>query len=309
MKNSPPRRQSSEYEEADTLPLPPATALTARSGAASSRQRARRMLCKVPEVTVYFWIIKLLTTAMGESTSDYLVYQINPYLAVALGCLGLAVALVLQLWIRRYFSWAYWFAVVMVAVFGTMAADVAYVVLHISHLVATVGLSCTLALIFAIWYASEKTLSVHSIFRGRRELFYWATVMATFALGTAAGDLTASTLGLGYFPSIVLFAVLFTLPGLAYWLFGLNAIAAFWLAYIVTRPLGASVADWLGKPALGGLGLGDNRVSLVLTILIVVFIGYLNVTRKDRKRKRRTPPRWPVESSAASEAHSRSDAP
>ncbi len=287
MKNPPPHRQSNEYEEADTLILPVTPSLRARSAAAYRMPRLQQVLIKVPEITIYFWIIKLLTTAMGEATSDYLVYQINPYVAVALGCLGLVVALLLQLWIRRYFAWVYWFAVVMVAVFGTMAADVTYVVLHISHLIATVVLSCALALIFAIWYASEKTLSVHTITRGRRELFYWATVMATFALGTAAGDLTASTLGLGYLPSILLFAVLFALPALGYWLFGLNEIAAFWCAYIMTRPLGASVADWLGKPILGGLGLGDNKVSLVLTILIVVCIGYLNVTRKDRKRKRR----------------------
>ena len=114
-------------------------------------------------------------------------------------------------------------------------------------------------------------------------MFYWATVIATFALGTAAGDLTASTLRLGYFPSVVLFAVLFALPALAYWLFGLNEVVAFWFAYIVTRPLGASFADWLGKPYLGGLGLSDEKVALVLTILIIGFVGYLTVTRKDMK--------------------------
>ena len=255
---------------ADTLPL-----------------RAQRVMRKVPEITVYFWIIKLLTTAMGESTSDYLVFQINPYVAVALGCLGLVVALILQFWVRRYIAWVYWFAVVMVAIFGTMAADVAHVVLGIRYEVAAACFAAALAVIFVIWYISEKTLSVHTIYRGRRELFYWATVMATFALGTAAGDMTAATLKLGYFPSVILFAVLFALPGLAYWLFGLNEVAAFWCAYVVTRPLGASVADWLGKPFLGGLGFGDNKVSVVLTILIVVFIGYVNVTRKERKHKRR----------------------
>jgi uncharacterized membrane-anchored protein len=238
---------------------------------------------KVPEITVSFWIIKLLSTAMGESTSDYLVYQINPYVAVALACLGLAVALTLQLSVRRYVAWVYWLAVVMVAVFGTMAADVAHVVLGIPYLVSTACFASALAIIFVIWYGSEKTLSIHTIYRGRRELFYWATVMATFALGTAAGDLTASTLRLGYFPSFILFAVLFALPALAYWLFGLNEIVAFWFAYIVTRPLGASFADWLGKPYLGGLGLSDAKVALVLTMLIIGCVGYLTVTRKDRK--------------------------
>lgn len=267
------RRAPNEGDEADALPL---KAVIAR--------RARQAIIKVPEITAYFWIIKLLTTAMGESTSDYLVFQINPYVAVALGCLGLAGALILQLLLRRYVAWVYWLAVVMVAIFGTMAADVTYVVLGISHLVSTVVFASALVIIFAIWYASEKTLSIHSISPGRRELFYWATVMATFALGTAAGDLTASTLGLGYFPSIILFAVLFALPALAHWLFGLNEIAAFWLAYIVTRPLGASVADWLGKSSLGGLGLGDGKVSLVLTVLIIGFVGYLTVVRKDKQR-------------------------
>lgn len=257
------------------------------SGATQPLQRALRAVGKVPEITAYFWIIKLLSTAMGESTSDYLVYQINPYVAVALGCLGLAVALILQLLVRRYIAWVYWLAVVMVAVFGTMVADVTHVVLGISYLISTIFFISALAIIFVVWYASEKTLSIHTIYPGRRELFYWATVMATFALGTAAGDLTASTFGLGYFPSFILFAVLFALPGLAYWWFGLNEIAAFWFAYIVTRPLGASFADWLGKPFLGGLGLGDEKVALVLTMLIIGFVGYLTVTRKDKKGEQR----------------------
>jgi uncharacterized membrane-anchored protein len=164
-----------------------------------------------------------------------------------------------------------------------MAADVMHVVLRIPYLVSTAFFASALSVIFVTWYASEKTLSIHTIYSGRREMFYWATVIATFALGTAAGDMTASTLGLGYFPSVLLFAVLFAIPALAYWLFGLNAIAAFWFAYIVTRPLGASFADWLGKPYLGGLGLGDGRVASVLTILIIGFVGYLTITRKDIK--------------------------
>ena len=254
-----------------------------RSGVAQPLHPILRAMRKVPEITVLFWIIKLLTTAMGESTSDYLVFQINPYVAVVLGCLGLVVALTLQLLVRRYVPWVYWLAVVMVAVFGTMAADVAHVVLGIPYWVSTVCFASALAIVFAIWYLSEKTLSIHTIYGGRRELFYWATVMATFALGTAAGDMTASTLHLGYFPSFVLFAVLFALPALAYWLFGLNEILAFWFAYVVTRPLGASFADWMGKPFLGGLGLGDEKVALVLTVLIIGFVGYVTVTRKDRK--------------------------
>ncbi len=265
----------------------PSNRSSAISGrAAPLRRVVLQGLRKVPEVTVFFWIIKLLTTAMGESTSDALV-QINQYAAVILGFLGLIAALALQLWVRRYLAPVYWFAVVMVAVFGTMAADVLHIVLGVPYLFSTIGFACALAIIFILWYASEKTLSIHSVTRGRRELFYWATILATFALGTAAGDMTASTLNLGYFASILLFAVLFALPALGYWLFRLNEIFAFWFAYIITRPLGASVADWLGKPYLGGLGLGDGRISLVLTLLIIVFVGYITISRRDTPKEQR----------------------
>jgi uncharacterized membrane-anchored protein len=212
-----------------------------------------------------------------------LVFQINPYVAVVLGCIGLAVSLALQLASRRYVAWIYWLTVLMVAVFGTMAADVMHVVMHIPYLASTIFFAIVLAIVLVTWYTGEKTLSFHSIYAGRRELFYWSTVIATFALGTAAGDMTASTLGLGYFASILLFAVLFAVPGVGYRFFGLNEIAAFWFAYIVTRPLGASVADWLGKRYLGGLGLGDEKVTAVLLVLIVAFVGYLTVTHADIK--------------------------
>lgn len=248
--------------------------------------RVLRLARKVPEVTIYFWIIKLLTTALGESTSDYLVYHINRYLAVMLGVAALAIALLVQLYVRRYIAWVYWLAVAMVAVVGTMVADVAHLVIGISYLNSTIIFSVALAVIFVVWYASEKTLSIHSIYTPRRELFYWATVMATFALGTAAGDLTAAPpIALGYLASGVLYAVLFALPGLGYRFVGLNAIAAFWFAYIMTRPLGASFADYFGKPFFGGLGLGDEKVSLVLAILIVGFVAYLTITRIDVPRE------------------------
>lgn len=244
-------------------------------------QLAKLAMRKVPEITIYFWIIKLLSTAMGESTSDYLVFHVNPYFAVILGGIVFLASLILQLWVRRYIPWIYWLAVTMVAIFGTMAADVIHIVLGVPYLHSTIFFAIVLAIIFAVWYASEKTLSIHSINTPRRELFYWAAVLATFALGTAAGDMTAATLGLGYFASGVLFAVLFAIPGLAYRLIGLNWIIAFWFAYIMTRPLGASFADWVAKPYLGGLGLGDGIVTLVLTILIIGFVAFLTVTRKD----------------------------
>lgn len=246
--------------------------------------RAIQALRKVPEVTIYFWIIKLLTTGMGETSSDYLVRTLNPYVAVALGATCFVAALALQFFARRYVAWIYWLAVVMVAVFGTMVADVLHVQFGIPYVVSATFFAVALAAIFVAWYASEKTLSIHTIYTRRRELFYWATVVTTFALGTAVGDMTATTLGLGYFSSGVLFAVLFALPALGYWLFGLNEIFAFWFAYIVTRPLGASFADWLGRPSkLGGMGLGTGQVSLALAIVILGFVGYLTVTRKDVK--------------------------
>ncbi|HEY8871279.1 MAG TPA: hypothetical protein VIM30_18055 [Candidatus Limnocylindrales bacterium] len=249
---------------------------------APSAGGARTGIRKVPAIAAYFWIVKVLTTAMGEVTSDYLVHLLNPIIAVALAGISLAVALFLQFRARSYAAALYWLAVVMVAVFGTMVADVIHVGLGIPYLVSTAGFSVALAATFVAWYRSERTLSIHTIFTRRREAFYWATVMATFALGTAAGDMTASTLGLGYFGSGVMFAVAIAIPALAYRLLGVNAILTFWVAYVLTRPLGATFADWLGRaPRLSGLGLGTGLVSLVLTIVIVIVVGYLSVTRKD----------------------------
>jgi uncharacterized membrane-anchored protein len=251
-----------------------------------------QFISKVPEViTILFWIAKLLSTALGESTSDYLVFGINRYLAVGLGFAGLVVALILQLSVRRYNAWIYWLAVVMVAVFGTMAADVLHIVIlspvlgpSRAYLVATVFFAAGLAVIFTWWYLVEKTLSIHSIYTLRRELFYWATVMTTFALGTAAGDFTAYTLHLGYLLSALLFYALILVPAAGYLLFRLNPIVAFWAAYILTRPIGASFADLFGKPTTAvvpGLGIGDVPVALVLTISIIIIVGYFAISHKD----------------------------
>lgn len=260
------------------------TAFGARGTDTQSAHRIRQVARKVPEVTVYFWIIKMLTTGMGETTSDYLVHQLNPIIAVAIGGICFVAALILQFAARRYVAWIYWLAVVMVAIFGTMVADVLHVGFGIPYIVSATFFAVALAVVFVVWYVSEKTLSIHTIDTRRRELFYWATVVVTFALGTAVGDMTATTLRLGYFPSGVLFAVLFALPALGYWLFGLNEVFAFWFAYIVTRPLGASFADWMGRShSFGGLGLGTGQVSLGLAIVIAILVGYLTVTRKDVK--------------------------
>jgi uncharacterized membrane-anchored protein len=249
-----------------------------------SMRHAERIFTKVPEITVYFWITKVLTTGMGEVFSDYLVKLINPLIAVALTGIGLVASLVLQFSVRRYEAWIYWLVVVMVSIFGTMAADVMHIGLGIPYFVSTIFFAVVLTIIFVIWYAFEKTLSIHSIYTRNREVFYWFTVLGTFALGTAAGDMTATTMHLGYFSSGVVFAVLLAIPALGYWLFGLNGIFAFWFAYIMTRPVGASFSDWISvSHSRGGLALGEGRVSLGLTIIILVLVGYLSVTRRDVK--------------------------
>jgi len=245
------------------------------------RQTAR----KVPAVTVHFWAVKILSTAMGEATSDYLVHTINPYAAVGIGALGLAVALAWQFFLRRYIAAAYWFAVCMVAVFGTMLADAAHIELGISYVVSTTLCAIGLTFVFVLWYVTERTLSIHSINTKRRELFYWAAVLATFAMGTAAGDMSAYTLHLGWFASALMFTAIFAIPLLARRVFGLNEVLAFWFAYIITRPLGASYADWLGVPqALGGLNFGRGTVAIALTIVIIAWVAYISISKVDVER-------------------------
>ena len=260
--------------------------------------RSRSAFSKVPEVTAFFWIVKALTTAMGESTSDFLVHALVPEIAVVLGGIAFVVALYIQLAKDRYVPWAYWLAVAMVGVFGTMAADVLHVGLGVPYIASTTFYAIALAAVFRLWYVSEGTLSIHSITTLRRELFYWAAVLATFALGTAAGDLTAVTLGLGYFGSVVLFAAVIAVPALGYFRFAWNPILSFWFAYVVTRPLGASVADWLAvSHARGGLALGTGPVSLVIAAVIAGFVYYLTQTGKDTPADQ--DPSWervPVES-------------
>ena len=253
----------------------------------SGRAGAEWALARVPEVTVAFWITKVLTTGMGETTSDFLVTHMEPALAVVLAGIALAVGLLLQFRARRYVAWVYWLAVVMVSVFGTMAADVVHIGLGVPYLISTAGFGVALTAVFVLWRSSEKTLSIHSITTRRREVFYWATVMGTFALGTAAGDLTARTLGLGYLASGALFAVLIAVPAVAHWRFGLNATAAFWWAYVVTRPLGASFADWTAlPPGRGGLGLGTGPVSVALSIAILGCVLYLGIRRRETSAAR-----------------------
>ncbi len=243
--------------------------------------RPRVALAKVPEITAIFWVLKLLTTGMGESMSDFLGNKSVP-IAGAIGIFGLWFAIWLQMRQREYRAPIYWFAVMMVAIFGTMAADGIHDGASIPYTVTTPLFGLVVAAIFALWYRSEGTLSIHTITTRRRESFYWAAVLATFALGTAAGDMTATAFKLGFFPSALLFIAIIAIPAVGWWRFNMNPIVAFWFAYIVTRPIGASFADWFSKPpAITGLGLGDGTVSGLALIVFVALVAYITVTKPD----------------------------
>jgi uncharacterized membrane-anchored protein len=253
-----------------------------RTQSIAARRSRQYAASKVPVITGYFWVIKVLTTAMGEATSDYLAHRFDPYIVVPLGGIALVLTLILQLSADRYITWIYWLAVVMVAIVGTMFADVLHIQFGVPYYQTSAFFAVVLTVIFIAWYRSERTLSIHSIYTRRREMFYWATVLATFALGTAVGDLTARTLGLGFLSSGVMFAIVIAIPAVAHWKLRMNPIGAFWFAYVVTRPLGASFADWTGMPHfLGGLGIGVGPVAAALTIPIVVLVAYLGISGKD----------------------------
>jgi uncharacterized membrane-anchored protein len=244
-------------------------------------ERIEPLAPKVPEITLLFWVIKVLTTGMGESMSDFLGQKSVP-IGGAIGVFGFIYAMRLQLRQTEYRAPVYWFAVAMVAIFGTMVADVLKDGTGLSYAVTTPFFAALTAYVFYRWYRSEGTLSIHSITTRRRELFYWCAVLATFALGTAAGDLTAISLNLGFFASILLFGAVMLVPALLWWRGRLNPIVAFWSAYVLTRPVGASVADWLGKPAgQTGVGLGDGVVSGLALIVFVALVAYVAVAKND----------------------------
>jgi uncharacterized membrane-anchored protein len=231
---------------------------------------------KVPAVKPYFWVVKLLTTAMGEAVSDYAVKQYNQYLAVFAGFVVFAIAITWQFRTRGYQTWPYWTAVAMVAVFGTMCADAMHIGLGLPYTVSTTFYAVCLIATFIIWYRAEGTLDIHSIVTPRRELFYWLAVIFTFAMGTAVGDLTAVTVHLGYLGSAFLFTGMICVPLVA-WRLGANPVLTFWVAYILTRPIGASFADFFGMPKnVSGLGLGHGVVSLVTIALVLGSFAYLS---------------------------------
>jgi uncharacterized membrane-anchored protein len=237
---------------------------------------------KVPAVRPYFWAVKLLTTCMGEAVSDFVVLDVNKYLGVVLGFAVFAAAIAWQFRVPRYETWPYWSAVAMVAVFGTMAADVMHVVLGLTYLVAAVFYAVCLVVTFAAWYWSEGTLDIHSIVTRRREVFYWLAVVFTFAMGTALGDLFATTFHLGYLAAALVFTALICVP-LAAWRLGASPVLTFWAAYILTRPIGASFADFFGMAKdVSGMGFGHGAVSVVTLVLVVASFIYLSRSRIDQ---------------------------
>lgn len=252
------------------------------------RDIARTMLNKVPEVTLYFWIIKIMATTVGETFADYLNVDLGFGLnntTYVMGALLLG-TLSFQFGARKYVPGIYWLAVVFISVVGTLITDNLTDNLGVSLVTSTAGFAVALAVTFAAWFASERTLSIHSIITSKREGFYWLTILFTFALGTAAGDLVAEKLAFGYLPSALMFGAVIAAIAAAHLKYGLNAVLAFWLAYILTRPLGASIGDFLSQAkADGGLGLGTTGTSALFLATILGLVSYLAITKRDQ-----TPP-------------------
>jgi uncharacterized membrane-anchored protein len=242
------------------------------------------MLNKVPEVTLYFWLIKVLSTTVGETAADFLDTNLNLGLTTTSLIMTtlLVVALIAQVRLDRYVAGAYWVTVVLVSIVGTLITDNLSDGYDVPLEVTTPVFAVLLALTFAAWFAVERTLSIHSIFTRRREGFYWTTILFTFALGTAAGDLISEKLNLGYWVALGLFAVAIGVVIVARFWLRADAIASFWVAYVLTRPLGASLGDLLSQPRdAGGLGLGTTATSFLFLAAILVLVGYLSVSKRD----------------------------
>src|ERR1700678_881776 len=239
------------------------------------------LAAKVPEVIVLFWVVKILTTAGGEATSDYLKTYGN-FGGGGAEVAVIVVGLLLQFSTRRYRALAYWSFAFAIAITGTGVSDFLHLDVHIPYWGTTLLWAVILAAIFWFWQRSEGTLSIHSITTQRREAYYWATVFATFALGTALGDFTATTLTLGYLDSGILFTVIILIPAVARWQLGLDGVAAFWMSYVVTRPLGASIADYISKPKnISGIDFGDGPTAIVFAVSVLFLVAYLALARPD----------------------------
>ncbi len=258
--------------------------MTALSNTEERSQNMRKMLNKVPEVTLYFWVIKVLCTTVGETASDYLATNLSLGLTKTTFITGAALLITLffQFRLRRYVAGVYWLGIVLISVVGTQITDNLTDNFGVSLVTTTIVFSIVLAIVFAIWYASERTLSIHTIYTTRRETFYWFAVLFTFALGTAAGDLTAERLNVGYAWSLVIFAGAIALVTVLHYRLQLNAVLAFWIAYILTRPLGASTGDLLSQTRhVGGIGLGTTVTSIIFLVAILAVVTFLTITRRD----------------------------
>lgn len=243
----------------------------------------KKLSNRVPEVTAVFWLVKVLATTVGETAADFLSVNLN--LGLAMTSYVMSGVLLLALWnqfrLKRYVPASYWIVVVLMSITGTLITDRLVDDLGVSLMTTTIVFSLVLLIVFALWYAAEKTLAMHSINTVKRELFYWAAILFTFALGTAAGDLLAEASGLGYGQSLLVFGAAIAFIALSYYFFSLNAVLAFWLAYILTRPLGASLGDLLSQPtANGGFGFGTTGTSMLFLAIIVSLVIYLSLKQK-----------------------------
>lgn len=242
---------------------------------------------KVAKVTIFFWIIKIISTTAGESTSDFLGEHLGvvTFITLFLLLVGLIASVVVQIRYKRYVPWMYWTVIVLIAVFGTMFADTIHF-LGVPFYATTSTFLALLLIAFAIWHRSEKTLDMHSIYTPKRELFYWVVIFLTFCFGTAAGDWVASGLHLGFLGAVIFFGVVMLAMPTALYLLGVNSIVLFWVSYILTRPFGAAGADLLGKSiSAGGLGLGDGTTSAISLIAIVILVTVLTITHRSEMRK------------------------
>lgn len=274
--------------------------MTNHSRSTTASSAAKFMLNKVPEVTLYFWVIKILCTTVGETAADYL----NDTLGFGLNNTSilmtalLIAALVFQFRAKKYVPGIYWLSVVLISVVGTLLSDKLVDDLGVPLQTSTIAFAALLAITFAGWYSSERTLSIHSIVSTRREGFYWLTILFTFALGTSAGDLFAEKLGVGYWPTVGLVAALIVVITFAHLGLKLNAVFAFWIAYILTRPLGASIGDGMSQPhKIGGLGLGTTGTSFIFLAVILALVVFLSVTKIDRTENVASP-EWDHEEKA-----------
>jgi uncharacterized membrane-anchored protein len=243
------------------------------------------LLNKVPEVTIYFWIIKVMATTVGETAADLVSVRLNLGLTLTsyvMSAVFLA-ALIVQVRAKRYLPPLYWITVVLISVVGTLVSDNLVDGMGISLVTTSIAFGLILSAVFALWYRSERTLSIHTIFTTRRELFYWAAILFTFALGTSVGDLLAEKLDLGYGQAVIVFAAMIGIVAFLYYVLKMDGILSFWLAYILTRPLGASMGDLLAKPVIaGGMGWGTVTTSLMFLAVILMLVVYLTISRSDR---------------------------